>query len=106
MLATIALTALGGVLLGGFGGFVAAIVQLQSKRLRNAYLVKAGKQPYRDCVLIGWYMPCAVIGALASGALALWLSPAAAITLGSLTAPGLLVILFLAAAVSQMRAPR
>lgn len=87
------IAAVGGAVAAAIAGFIAAIVQLQMKRLRNGRRVKAGQPPYRDCVLIGWHKACPFVGAPASGVLAIWLGIPWAIAIGGLSAPGVIVIL-------------
>lgn len=91
----VVLAVLLGLLLGGLGGFVAALAQGFAKQSRNARLVRVGQPARRNAIRLRWHLPCALVGALASGALSFggWPLTEAAL-LGAVSLPAMLVLVF------------
>jgi hypothetical protein len=101
MVAEIALCAAGGFVVGALGGFALALLQLWAKRWRNARLARRGEPPIRDCVLVRWHIPCATLGAVASGALATAIPAQHAIAFGALAVPAALSLVMIGVATYQ-----
>ena len=62
----------GGALAGALGGFVAAVLMLTARRLRNARLIRRGEPGKKDLVLPRFHGPGAAVGALAGATSAAW----------------------------------
>lgn len=60
--------AAGGAVGGALFGWIAAIVALTARRLRNAALVRRGGAPIRDLLLPKLWIPGALFGAIGGGA--------------------------------------
>lgn len=93
-----------GMVSGAAGAFVAGVVQLVAKRLRNRRLVRRGEPPIRDVVYDPFWVLFAIVGFLAGlswswrleGA---WLSGAVA----GLGAPALATLIFTGWGLAQLR---
>lgn len=88
--------ATGGLLGGALAGLVAALLSLQAKRLRNAWLHARGRPGIKDAILPLLFVPlCAVASLLVGGILALFLAPLSAVLLAAGVPAGLLLVLIL-----------
>jgi hypothetical protein len=59
--------ALAGLVAGGLAGYAVAVVVLQARRWRNAWLFARGGVGYKDCILPHLWVPGAVQGAVVGG---------------------------------------
>lgn len=98
----IALAALGSALLGALAGFVAALLALASKELRNSWLVARGRIAYKDCVLPLSFVTMNVLVSLPlGGVLGAFYSPLRATLLAALVPAALLTLLSVGGSISQ-----
>ncbi len=97
--------AAGGSALGGaVAGFVAAVLVLQAKGLRNAWLIARGQPGIKDCVLpLSFVLFSAIVSLLLGAVLGAFMAPARAIALGAAIPAGLLTLLGVAGAAWQAR---
>lgn len=98
----VAIAATGGAFGGALSGFIAAVVSLQAKRVRNSYLVTRGRSGYRDCVFPRVFVPLGTIaGLVVATILSGWLVPVTAAAIGALAPGSLLSLVVIAASMSQ-----
>lgn len=90
-------------LLGGaVAGFVAAVLALWARQLRNSILVARGGVGIRDCILpLPYVMMSAVTSLLLGGILGVFLTASRAALFGALVPAGLLALLSLTGAIFQ-----
>jgi hypothetical protein len=98
------LSFVGALIVGAVASYVASILGLVARRLRNNALFKRGRPPYRDVafnreVVIANALLCAIVGAV----LAWWMVPLRAILIGGLVAPALLLVQQITTAALQAR---
>lgn len=97
------LSALGGGAAGLAAGFLASVVVLQLRRLRNARLIDRGGMPLKDAIRPPISSPSAVAGAVLGGGLSMVVPPTTAIAIGGGILPAALVLLTLGVIVAQLR---
>lgn len=95
-----------GLLGGALAGFVVAVLSLKLCRLRNARLAARGFSGYRDLVLPLVFVPLvALVAALTSGTLSVWLPVAHAVVIGVAAPAALLLAIQIWRVLSQLRSP-
>lgn len=102
LLSQIAIAAAGSVALGAVAGFVAAILALLARNMRNAYIVARGQPPYRDCILplpFVWF--CVFLGLPFGAIFGAFFTPLRAVLIAGLAPAALLVVLSVGGAITQ-----
>jgi hypothetical protein len=103
MIGVVALSALGGAIAGCLAGFVAAVLILQAKRLRNARLAKHGAPGVKDCVLTPLWMPGGLVGLVGGGIAGAITGSWRVAAIVGLAFPAAILVLAIALAIRQSR---
>lgn len=82
-----------GILCGGAGGFLGAVLLLQARHLRNGLLLRRGLPAIRDALLTPLHLPGALLGGLFAPLCLGWFSLTAAILASALIPLSLALLL-------------
>jgi len=100
----ILLGTLAGTITGVLGSFVAAIVQITGKRLRNARRIKRGEPPIKDVMFRPFWLLFGILGAIA-GASWTWRLDGTWITgaIAGAGVPALATLTFIGVVLAELR---